>query len=278
MGAMTGLKMELCILVLLALITVTVPAGTHSEPAQPSPTNNVLYLHYNDTSSKGWLNTDKCDTVNDSFSCQAGGWERSGYYIFLNFTLRPALQYTNCLILDNSQEWIARLHLFDFRNMKFDTSITAGNMTKAPKDWSSDGPVWTFWFAMGIGNVTPNQTLNFTIAIYIQGYIGYEPPYLLIYFDEESNLTLPITGADIDTDGDAQPNSQDPDDDNDGHNDTNDAYPMDVTRWAKPETAKPAPTLWYALPAVVILAVLAAVYLRRRLRGKSGRLADPYNR
>ena len=67
--AVTTLKSAFCIPVVLAVIIVTVPASTHSEPAQPSPTNNVLYLHNDNIFNKGcWMSTDKCETVSSTLS------------------------------------------------------------------------------------------------------------------------------------------------------------------------------------------------------------------
>ena len=261
-----------CFLVLLAVITVTVPTGAHSEPAQPSPINNNLFLHYNDTAQKGWMNADPSDTNVTSFPFSRFGMLSKTFH----FPLKPGLKNCNCLVLNISTDWIARMHIVPLHSQTTAT-IVAGGQSKNSSICKVEGEYTFFKFNLSAAVLTAKDEVDFSIRFPPGGDRGIPPPESTFFTDGSSDITLPIIRIDNDTDADGLIDSVDPDDDNDGYNDARDAYPLDATRWAKPDTSKPMPVWWYALPAAVILVAVALAIPWRRRRAKPGRLPDPKN-
>lgn len=254
------------ILALLALTGAPCFVSTGEEIPQPSPANNTLYLH--SAGKSAWMNAGKNQTTGDLAN---GGYGWRSY----SFPLDPALDRSTFLIMNVSSEWIACVHAtcvyYYGQNgtlQGLNASIVLKDFTYYSKEPERVDDNYFFRFSVDLDIIKPQWAFNFTFR-----HIGPDtgmPPLVSILTDGSSYIQIPIVFTDIDTDNDAFPNSIDPDDDNDGWNDTADAYPLDLTRWMKPETAHPTPLWLYASPLPAILAIIAgAVLLRRRRRLRS---------
>jgi len=255
-----GIKLALCILLPLGLVCAAIPSGVSASPAQPSPANNVLFLHYNVTVQKGWMNPAISDTNVTSFQCLTYGMRKT-----IPFPLNPGLNDCNCLVLNISTEWTARVHIVPL-DSRTTATIVAGIQSENSSIYKVDGEYSLFKFWLSVAVLTAKDEISFSITLPPGGDIGPRPLKSTFYTDGSSNVTLPIIGIDNDTDSDGLIDSRDPDDDNDGLSDFEDAYPLDATRWARPEGSKPMPVWWYALPAAILLAAvsLAVIWKRRR--------------
>jgi hypothetical protein len=102
---------------LTALLSSTVifPASA-SELAQPSPINNVLYLHYNMTYHQGWMNVNISDDGDDGWSYYGGifGFTEP---IYLRFIMKPGLNGSVCLITDPARNWTVHVGHYEGSGM-----------------------------------------------------------------------------------------------------------------------------------------------------------------
>ena len=93
--------------------------------------------------------------------------------------------------------------------------------------------------------------------------------YYIVAVDTSSNPSQPsmtVSGIpDIDTDEDGIGNFMDDDDDNDGHRDSNDAYPLDPEKWKKDE-GLPWLLLILTLLVVAIVVIVAIVTLKKQAK------------
>jgi hypothetical protein len=92
--------------------------------------------------------------------------------------------------------------------------------------------------------------------------------YYIIAVNSNSTCSEPsitVSGMpNLDTDGDQIPDINDLDNDNDGHPDSDDAYPLDSTKWEKPETGYD--WLWVLIGLVVVLLCIIVFMLWRDYR------------
>lgn len=242
-------RLVLCILVLLAMLAAAIPCGAELDTIQLSPTNNVLYIHYNETRREGWMDTLPNETGDDGWNFH-GGIFGNTWCIPLSFPLRPRLDPALCLTMDPAGVWRVQVDHFEGRGRIVDVlgSLTAGNYSCS----TTPGAVqpYDFAFVPGIGMVRPGMDIIFNFSFVAQGgdFIGND---IHILTNGRSNMTMPILAAERDSDGD-------------GHNDTVDVYPQDATRREKPTTAsKPMPG-FDALPLMIATMVLVAAFARRR--------------
>jgi VCBS repeat-containing protein len=68
----------------------------------------------------------------------------------------------------------------------------------------------------------------------------------------------------LDTDDDGLPNTLDDDDDNDGHLDVDDAYPLDSSKWKKAEGSSDSSWIWIVLIATVIFVIIVLMFMLRK--------------
>lgn len=246
---MVNTMVVLCILVPLAMLAMAIPCGAESDPSQLSPTNNVLYLHYNETRREGWMNTLSNETGDDGWNLYGGIF---GYTarIPLSFPMKPRLDPALCLTMDPAGVWRVRVDHYEGRGEIVDVigALTAGNYSCSTTPGALQP--YEFAFVTGRGMVLPGMDIIFNFSFVAEGgdFIGND---IHILTNGKSNMTLPILATERDSDGD-------------GHNDTVDAYPQDPTKWEKPEP-KPKPMPGFdALPAVLAITILAATFVKRR--------------
>jgi len=246
---MVKARLALCILVPLAMLATAIHGGAETDTTQLSPTNNVLYLHYNETRREGWMDTLPNETGDDGWNFYGGIF---GYTprIPLSFPMKPRLDPALCLTMDPAGVWRVRVDHYEGRGRIVDVigALTAGDYycSTAP---AADQP-YVFAFATGIIVVRPGTDIIFNFSFIAEGgdFVGND---IHILTNGRSNMTIPILATERDSDGD-------------GHNDTVDAYPQDATRWQKPEP-KPRPMPGFdALPAVLAIVMLAVAFVKRR--------------
>ena len=243
---------------------MALPSMTDAEIPQTSPTNNVLFLHGNESKHDGWMNADQNDTVDSEWS-GGGGFIN---YIFMSFPLRPALNSSRFLILNSSEKWTIRVHAIPWKeggNPSEPKGVT-GNLTVANHsdcltDFKRDGEYYIFRLDGGCDVIYPSWNIVFNFSCSSGSCI--DTTHIKVYTDGTSNVTIPIIGTDIDTDLDGIPNSKDPDDDGDGHNDTSDAYPLDQSRWEKEKHKSGFLPGFDALPTLFVLCIMTVIILRR---------------
>ena len=238
------------------------PAG--AEMPQPSPTNDTLFLH--SAGQTTWMNAEKNQTT---CGLAAGGSGRNSF----NFPLDPALDPSTFLILNVSGDWVACIHAtcvyYPGRNgtlQGLNASIVLNDFKYYSKEPEKVDDKYIFRFSVDLDIIKPQWAIDFTFR-----YFGPDtgpPPFVTIFTDGSSYIQMPIVATDIDTDRDAFPNSVDPDDDNDGYNDTRDAYPLDAARWEKPKPAKGVLPGFDAIALVIVTGVLAASFTCRESRSR----------
>jgi hypothetical protein len=237
---------------LTALLSSTVifPASA-SELAQPSPINNVLYLHYNMTYHQGWMNVNISDDGDDGWSYYGGifGFTEP---IYLRFIMKPGLNGSVCLITDPARNWTVHVGHYEgygkIRDVKGALMVGDHYCQTAPES----GDSFDFTFVPGIATLTSSTAIIFNLSFVGQGG-DFVPNDLHILTGGNSTLAVPIVA--VDSDGD-------------GHDDTRDAYPLDPTRWQKPKPVAARGFLpgFDALAMVVALGILAASFTRRERR------------
>lgn len=257
--------------ILLMTMAIACPLSA-SEPPQPSSYDNLLYLRYDSTTKECWMNADSADEHSESLTKATGLVNRMS----IIFPLEPKMNRTNFLVMNTSRDWVinldidmkTRLGIYDCSITDVFVSLTIGNSTLSHREPTLARGHHSFNISVGINIINPAWDIIFNFSY--KGGSDMDPLYVTIYTDGESNLVLPINRTDIDTDFDGTPDSLDPDDDNDGHADREDAYPLDPFRWAIPGDAWPdAAGLRIIVPAVAASGVffaLAFVMLRRRRR------------
>jgi len=256
-----GTKAVLSVLFMFLMLAGQPVACAEVVIPQPSPANDTLYLHYNQNSS--WMNAEKNQT---------NGVKTAGWYgpISISFPMIPGLNRSTFLILNASNDWVARFHVsVTTHSVKYTTiqnanaSITVGNYSYMSRESEVVDDNYTFYFSDCIDFIRPEWEINLTLK-YMGPAVDIGLPLVTIYTDGSSYLKIPITATDIDTDHDNIPNSLDPDDDNDGHNDIKDAYPQDPTKWENPEPVKTFVPGFDVLPAFVALGVSISLVFRKR--------------
>jgi hypothetical protein len=251
------------VLVQLAFAGAPFLVPAEAEIPQPSPTNDTLFLHSSGQST--WMNAEKNQTT--------GGLAAGGYgWRSFSFLLDPALDRSTFLIMNISSEWIACVHatcVYYFGGngtlQGLNASIVLKDFTYYAKEPERVDDNYIFRFSVDLDIIKPQWAFNFTFR-----HIGPDmgpPPFVTFFTDGSSYIQIPIAATDIDTDNDAFPDSIDPDDDNDGHNDTNDAYPQDPTRWEKPTPAQGVLPGFEAVPTII--AFLAVAISKNRRGGKT---------
>jgi len=256
-----GAKAALSVLIMFLILAGQPVACAEVVIPQPSPANDTLYLHYDQNST--WINAEKNQT---------NGVITAGWYgpHSMSFPMIPGLNRSTFLILNASNDWVARFHVSvtthsgsHFTIQNANASVTLGNYSYSSHEPEVVNDNYTFKFSKCIDLIRPDWEINLTLK-YSNPPLDVGVPQVTIYTDGSSYLKIPIAATDIDTDHDNLPNSLDPDDDNDGHNDTKDAYPLDPTIWENPEPVKTFVPGFDVLAAFVAFGVSISFVFRKR--------------
>jgi hypothetical protein len=246
-------KAAMGILAWMALVAIAFPIGASAEPAQLSPTNNTLYLHYNMTYQQGWMNVNVTDTGDD-------GWYYHGAIFgftgpnYVRFIMMPALNGSLRLITDPARIWTAHIGYYEglgrFVNMT--GALTVGEYSsKTGTEWNGSP---NFTFVPGVSALEQKTAIIFNLTFIMRGG-DFVPNDLHLLTGGNSTLAIPIVA--VDSDGD-------------GHDDTRDAFPADPARWEKPGAASAKGFLpgFDGQAALVSLGVFGVVSLcaRRKMR------------
>jgi len=263
---LAGVKSLVCAILLFALGLMTMPIYVSAFPPQPPYTHNQLYLHYNMTRDEGWMNSNPNDTNDTGWFVDLGLY--FGPPINLSFPLNLEFNDAHYFTADPQLEWVVCVFL-----SPSPMSNITGTLYYSTYQYVSVVPAkkvagpYEFSFNVSSDIIDYRWGIRFTIS-FLPCFGDFRAAHNEIYTEGESNLTIPVLATEPDTDGDGIINSLDPDDDNDGHLDPDDAYPLDPARWANPETAKPVSIWWHALPAATVLAAVALAVLWRLRKGR----------
>ncbi|UCG69444.1 MAG: PKD domain-containing protein [Thermoplasmata archaeon] len=95
--------------------------------------------------------------------------------------------------------------------------------------------------------------------------------YYIVAVDANSTLSSPsmtVSGMpNVDTDGDQIPDITDTDDDNDGHPDSEDEYPLDSTKWKKSEVPE-FDWIWFLIGLIVVLLCVIGLLVMKIFKGE----------
>ena len=267
---MAGAKAALGILFSVALAAMAFPMGACWEIAQPSPENNTLYFHYQPENKTGWMNTILNGSTSASYKWDARGF---GKIQTFTFPLNPGLDANHNLVMDLEECWTIRVHINNTLlyggplPFIINGTLTLGNYSVSSEMDQREDKICIFEFRSDCDVILNKWNITFTVTISTHSEGGFYPEDLELITDGSSNLTMPILAMDADTDDDGIINSRDPDDDNDGHNDTKDAYPTDPKRW-QPTPARGLLHWYDALAMVIMIGLLVASFDRHeRLSG-----------
>lgn len=250
------------VVVSFALAILALPVGDGAEAPQPSCMNNQLFLHYNMTRNEGWMDTDP-DGAGDT------GWHNiCGLFMetrrLLSFPLKPSLNNTNTLSMNATHKWSVGICLLGDKPGDVTGGLAIDGVFSCSKNLLADGKGWfCMEYDVGLGFIDHRWNLTFNISFMMHGGDLVAPNFELLTRGH-SNLTFPIMATEPDTDNDGLPDLVDPDDDGDGHNDTDDAYPPDPTRWEKPRPAGGFLPGFDALMAIIAIGIIAVMLIRRR--------------
>lgn len=262
----------ICGLVFLVLCIGPISTPSFGQDDDLSHENNVLYLHYDEdqpTSSRHWMDTERAN-VTTSYGLTVG---LTGEFTF-DFQLRPPLAHT--LPLDGSvpHNLLVRLHL----------EAESINPYPLKNVWIE----WTYGDAVihsdAPDNVDPG-IIDFDLDISATAILNGTDVMLRVHFevraqttftfftDTTSNVELKIL-RDNDLDGD--PDTTDPDDDNDGYTDDEEVIagtdPLDPDDHPTPDDNGDDGDggdddngyVVYLLILVVVIILVSVIVLRRR--------------
>ncbi len=222
------------IVILFFISSISIGIVSGGDP-QPDKDNNTLYLHYDLTNNTYWMNADSEDSMTEYWSMFIG----SNSSVKMTFPLEP-IDNSKFFIMDTSQDWSIRIHMTAIGlRPNFDEvrgTIHVGDHSATSNMPTIDGEYYIFELAGGKEVIDPTWNINFEFYFETSGLTLAD---ITVYFDGTSTITLPIKFLDEDTDIDGMVNSKDPDDDNDGYSDMDDAYPLDPTRWSDETNNEP---------------------------------------